>query len=114
MRSALAAIRALTHLDMEFLPPCWIGGRGSDPRSTLAMRNGILDLATGTLTPATPDFFTVNPLPYDYDPEAAEPREWLRCLGEYWPDSPSSITCVQEWFGYLLTPDTRLDGSVSV
>jgi putative DNA primase/helicase len=33
--------------------------------------------------------------------------EWLAFLDQIWGDDPESIGCLQEWFGYLLTPDTR-------
>ena len=38
---------------------------------------------------------------------ASEPAEWLDFLDRVWGDDRESIDCLQEWFGYLLTPDTR-------
>ena len=35
------------------------------------------------------------------------PEAWLKFLGELWPDDSESIGVLQEWFGYVLTPDTR-------
>ena len=90
----------------EQTPPCWIG----DDRDTLpllAFRNGILNLTKGTFEPPSPEFFTLNPLSFDYDPNAGQPVGWLRFLEQLWPNDPENIACLQEWFGYLLTPDTR-------
>lgn len=56
----------------------------------------------------TPRYFNAHALDYDFDPHAAPPRVWLALLSQIWPDDPSSIDCLQEWFGYLLTSDTRL------
>jgi putative DNA primase/helicase len=56
----------------------------------------------------TPRYFNAHALDYDFDPRAAPPRAWLAMLSEIWPDDPASVACLQEWFGYLLTSDTRL------
>src|SRR5262249_30849542 len=37
---------------------------------------------------------------------APPPVEWLKFLGEVFPDDQPSIDCLQEWFGYLVTSDT--------
>ena len=57
--------------------------------------------------PPSPRFFNAFALDYDFDPAAPAPVEWLAFLGQVWGDDPESIDCLQEWFGYLLTPDTR-------
>ena len=46
-------------------------------------------------------------LDYDFVPSAQEPAEWKEFLRQIWEDDEDSIACLQEWFGYLLTPDTR-------
>ena len=56
----------------------------------------------------TPRYFNTHALTYDFDPHAAAPRAWLDLLAQLWPDDPTSIDCLQEWFGYLLTSETRL------
>jgi putative DNA primase/helicase len=73
----------------------------------LPCRNGLLHLPTGKLLPPTPRFFSPNALDYDYDPNAPEPRLWLRFLAELWSDDPQSIGTLRDWFGYMLTPDTK-------
>ena len=78
------------------------------------MKNGILQfdiLEAGTgdpLLPSTPNFFTFNAVPLDYSPSAPIPVQWLGFLKSLWPNEPDSISCLQEWFGCLLTCDTRL------
>jgi putative DNA primase/helicase len=46
-------------------------------------------------------------LPFEFDARASAPREWLAFLKKLWPNDPETIGTLQEWFGYLLTPDTR-------
>ena len=57
------------------------------------------------MVPHTPDFFTLNFLSYDYRSDAICPLR-KRFLGEQWGDDSDSIRTLQEWFGYLLLPDT--------
>ncbi len=94
--------------------PAWIDNTsGPDPAKLLALRNGILDLEAavarrpGCLLPATASFFTTNTTPFAYNPLAPAPLEWLGFLNKIWHDDQQSIDTLQEWFGYLLTPDTR-------
>lgn len=72
----------------------------------LPFRNGILVLRTGDLYPHCPDLFALNALAYDFVPEAPEPTEWFGFLKQLWPDDDGNISTLQEWAGYLLTPDT--------
>jgi len=57
--------------------------------------------------PPPPRFFNAFVLDYDSIPTVSEPAEWLEFLRQIWEDDNESITCLQEWFGYLLTPDIR-------
>lgn len=77
-----------------------------DPRELMAFRNGVLHVPTRTLLPATPRLFNVNSLPFDYDPSAPEPVEWLKFLGNVWPNEPDVIEAIGDMFGYMLTGDT--------
>ncbi len=58
-------------------------------------------------TPPTPQFFSPNALDFDFRPDAPAPSAWLSFLAQLWADDRQSIDTLQEWFGYLLTPDTR-------
>src|SRR5262249_34336406 len=54
-----------------------------------------------------PSFFCTYALDYDFSPDAPSPTAWLKFLDELWPEDEQSRKTLQEWFGYLLTPDTR-------
>jgi putative DNA primase/helicase len=113
-RSELADIKtALTAMDGvlidEFELGSWLDGSGEDgdPLDTAPCCNGLLHLPTGRLTPATPRYFSTSSLGVPYNPAAPSPERWLAFLRQLWPESPDSIEALQEWCGYLLTPDTR-------
>ncbi len=57
--------------------------------------------------PPSPRFFNAYALEYNFDPAAPPPLEWLSFLEQIWGTDTESIGALQEWFGYLLTPDTR-------
>lgn len=105
----IAALRSHdTLVDDEAEPPVWVGD-GSDMVSgpvVVAVDNGLLDMASGQLCPSSPNLFVTASIPVAWDPMAGAPVEWLRFLGDLWPNDPESIQLVQEWFGYCLTPDT--------
>ena len=104
----LDALHSAAHLDSSAAPPCWIGEDNTRPPADqiIACANGLLHLPTRTTNPATPAFFSLNALPFNYEPNAPTPTAWLQFLGQVWPDDPEAIAALQEVFGYLLTPDT--------
>ena len=99
------ALRQLTY--RKAVSPSWLVERHRDPRDCVLCANGILHVPSGTLDALTPEFFSVNALNFAFDANAPEPMHWLRFLDTLWPDEPEPIALLQEWFGYLLTPDTR-------
>jgi len=109
------ALRSLCLLPATISAPAWLDdAKGPDPFTLLSTKVGILDVAAfaagkpGSLMPPTPTFFTFNALPFAFEPKASTPRQWLGFLRQLWQGDPESIDALQEWFGYLLTPDTRL------
>ena len=82
-----------------------------DPIDYLSASNAVVHLPSlvdgrpCTFAP-TPRFFSPTNLGYEFDPGAAPPEAWLSFLHSLWDDDPESISCLQEWFGYLLVPDT--------
>lgn len=107
--TVLDSVRSLTHLDRaDYSAPCWTDGRaGPDPANLLVCRNGLLHLPTGELRQHDPAFLTHNRLDYDYDPAAPAPERWLKFLRDLWPgEDADCIEALQQWFGYLLAPDT--------
>lgn len=116
--NVLLAMRGLCQIPAAINAPAWINeecvdGARPDPGSILPVKNGLLNLdalAAGKkncLLPATPYFFSQTVLPFEFDPAAPPPTAWLAFLKSIWPNDPENIACLQEWFGYLLTPDTR-------
>jgi putative DNA primase/helicase len=110
--NAQLALSGMTLLDPRTEPPAWLDGRaGRDPAEILVAKNGLVHLpsvAAGrpAIRPPTPAYFAPHALRYDFDPLADLPATWLTFLETLWPHDPESIATLQEWFGYLLTPDT--------
>lgn len=105
IRAAMPSLELL--IDEHREPPLWIDGRAEpEPGGLIAFSNGLLDPASGTMYPTTPLLFGTHALPYPYRPDAPQPVEWLKFLDDLWPDDPEAINTLQEWAGYLLTPDT--------
>ena len=106
VRLAIPSRGALLGDDIE--APAWLDGRTDvEPRDLLVCRNGLLHLPTGGVHPPTPEFLALNALGVAHCPNAPEPTAWLEFLGQLWPNDPEAISTLQQWAGYLLTPDTR-------
>jgi len=56
--------------------------------------------------PLTPEWFSTVILPYGFDSNADCPR-WHRFLDEIYERDEERKALLQEWAGYLLTPDTQ-------
>jgi len=104
----LDALRAVTNLPAEIDMPAWLHGTDTapPPREIVACANGLLHLPSLSMEPPTPAYFNASALPFDYDPDALDPINWLSFLDQLWPNDPESIAALQEIAGYLLTPDT--------
>jgi putative DNA primase/helicase len=101
------ALRALCHFAASTPAPCWLNQSTLDPTECVALQNGILHIPTRRLLIPTPEFFTLNVLPFAYDANAPAPARWLRFNDQLWPDEPEPIATLQEFIGYLLTAHTR-------
>lgn len=99
------ALHAVVNIPDSFKPPGFITENGDDQQDYLACQNGLLNIATRQLIEPTPDFFTLNSLPYSYNRDAADPHEWLKFLRSVWPDDRQAVETLQEIFGYLLSND---------
>lgn len=77
-------------------------------------RNGLVHLPSAVanapeyMRPPTPVFFTTTALEFDFSLDSPPPSLWLQFLNQLWPNDPQSIGTLQEWFGYCLRQDTRL------
>jgi putative DNA primase/helicase len=96
--------------------PCWINGTsGPDPRDLIAFDNGILWVSkylegadeSEYLLESTPDFFNMFALPFAFNPTESCPA-WQAYLDSSLGDDPAKVDLLNEWFGYCLTPDTRM------
>jgi putative DNA primase/helicase len=111
--NVLNALASMSILPNSLEAPAWIEGDGPHPADEmLAAKNGLVHLPTlrfgnMNLLGHTPLFFALNALDYEFDAEAPLPTTWLGFLKSLWPNDPASIATLQEWLGYLLTPDTR-------
>lgn len=100
-----AALRAEAYVQVE-KPPAWLPGYKKPVGDIIALHNGLLHIQSRALLPHTPGFFTVNALPFDWNPNVAPPTYWLKFLNDLWGNDRASIESLQEMFGYLLTADT--------
>lgn len=114
--NVILALKSMCFLPDSIEPPCWLGQPGPPPREILVCQNGLIHLPActdttklPTIMPATPDFFCLNALPFDFPDQLRsddEPAGWLEFLSSVWPEDNQSIETLQDWFGYCLLPDT--------
>lgn len=88
----------------------WLRGLAGDetPRSTaphMQLANGILRLDNRELVPKSPKFFSTSEVSYPYEAGATCPL-WERSVALWLQDDQEAIQFLQEYIGYLLTPDT--------
>lgn len=86
-------------------PPCFLDGRrDASAGHCIAFPNGILDVPADEFRAPDPSFFTRNALQFDYDRHAPLPTRFMEFLDEIL--EPEQHSVLQEFFGYLLIPDT--------
>ncbi len=110
------ALRAVCHHDHHPASGAiWLDGReGPNTQYLISFNNGLLNVehwlenSLSDLIPHTPLLMNVNSLTFDFDPQAAEPQEWLEFLNSIWSEDQESQQTLQEWIGYCLTHDTKL------
>jgi len=101
----LEALSAICILSDEIAQPCWIDGRSTG--TIVSVTNGLLDITTRELHPHSPLYFSQTAVPFAYEPQAPEPREWLAFLARLWTQEQQAIDVLGEWFGYVISG--RLD-----
>jgi putative DNA primase/helicase len=109
----LLRIMQLCHVEQA---PCWINKNKPEPRQLFSTRSGLLHLhKSGKLKvlPHDPAFFWFSIANYDYV-ETAICDRWETFVGQLWPRDVGSIETLQEWFGYLLLPDTSQQKILSI
>lgn len=87
--------------------PLWLDDRVDPPAGeVLSFTNGNLHALGQTLTPPTPQLFSLNQIPQAYNPAAPRPATFTAWLQSLWPDCPKTVGLVQEIMGLCLTSDT--------
>lgn len=113
VRNVTMNLRSLVRISDEIEQPAWLNDDAPWPaEETISAANGLIhlpSLADGTdyLREATPNFFTTSAVDFSVDANAPKAELWESLLGQYWGDDEKSIRLLQEWFGYILTADTR-------
>lgn len=110
----LAALEILTHLSVvDHRPPCWLDkAPHADSARIIAVKNGLLNLQSGELSPPTPLWFNLSTLQTNYDPNAQCPQ-WHAFINDVWSDQLSRDV-LQEFFGYLITSDMSQQKALAI
>jgi len=109
------SLRSLTVVSsVDVSPPIWLEPLPGDPEPNglVACTNGLVHVESGVLMPSTPRLFNLNAVEYEYDDPAfvLPAYQWLKFLESIWPEAEggaASKALLQEWFGLMLTTDTR-------
>ncbi len=104
--NTIEALAAHGQLHGRIKFPYWEGIEPVPALEILSCKNGLLHMPTRRLLAHTPLLRNTYALDYDFDPEAADPPQWLAFLSELWPNDKEAIETLQEMFGYCLTCDT--------
>lgn len=109
----VANLHALVPLPAEIEPPALVDGTVLPFRSNMIpMTNGIFNVdafleGRDPIIAHGPEWFTTSVLPFAYDPDVGDPKEWSRFLDDLFDDDIESRDTLQEMFGYLITSETR-------
>lgn len=102
------ALRSVTYHSGESHAPAWLQRTDDTPPDRLiGFKNCLFDTLTNRIYPHSPVYFNHAALPFDYDPKAPTPINWLAFLDSLWRDDPDTIMLLQEMLGYLIGPDTH-------
>ena len=114
--NVMEAMAALAHFPTDIDPPSWIADSATETEAPLMVScaNGLFDLPRRRLVEHTPSLFNLVSVPFDYDPEAPEPVEWLKFLSSLCPGDEGSIALLQEYFGYVLSGRTDMHKMLAV
>jgi putative DNA primase/helicase len=109
-----SALKRACHVPINTMsPPVWLRDAPEEyaalaPKNLISFQNGLLDIDTRTLYPATPFFFTRTALAITYDADAPAPEQWLKFLDEVMKGRRPLIGILQEWMGYKISSDTSM------
>src|SRR5262249_8218736 len=86
-------------------PPMWLGS-GEAANEWIACRNAAVNLLTGEVRKASPDFWVMSSAAFAWD-DAAKAPTWEWFLKDVWPEDEVAQEFVEQWVGYCMTEDTR-------
>lgn len=75
-------------------------------KAVIGAKNGIIDLKTGELLPHDREAYLTKQCPVIYNPDAPEPKLWLRFLSDIFGGDPYMLDYIQKCVGYSLTGST--------
>ena len=109
--SVLQATASLVAVSGDIEVGTWLPTR--QRKNWLSFQNGILDIdalladreADECFRPNSPEWFSTVSIPYDFNPQATCPF-FENVLDHNLDMDPEKVKILQEWAGYLLTPDT--------
>ncbi|MHC4748534.1 MAG: phage/plasmid primase, P4 family [Planctomycetota bacterium] len=88
----------------------WADGREQKGIRTIAFNNGLLMTDETDYGPTfinhRPGYFTLNKLPYDYNPQTDCPA-WRDFLADVMEGDTERIRLLSQWAGYLLSPTSK-------
>ena len=108
VNAVVDAIKAWVMLPAECEVGGWLG-EGAAPWGTepiICCKNGVLRLSDGEKWEHDPRLFALNVIETEYKPEAEAPR-WAQFLEELWGADDATRDALQEFFGLVLTDETR-------
>jgi len=106
----IEALAAVTHTPQDAETPSWLERSANDPpaHELIAVGNGLLRVPSRQLYDHSPRLLNTVGVPFSYEEQATAPVLWLNFLEELWPDDAEAIAALQEWFGYVISGDTRM------
>jgi len=103
------ALAGIVHLDRNTVVPSWLRPGHEYLGVVVSCHNGLLRLAGRVLMPHDAAYFNLVAVPFDYDPGAQEPKEWLSFLEVLWPGGGAGqVDALQEWCGYIVSGHTDM------
>jgi putative DNA primase/helicase len=105
VRDIMFCLEKCLALDKECQPPAWLPD-GDPARDIIAFRNRAVNMRTGESAALGSDLWIHNVLEFDWSPTALA-AQWLRFLGEVFPNDKESQDFLEEWMGYCMTEEIR-------
>lgn len=116
VEEVLSAVRLLVTPEHEVAAPCWLDGGEDRPsaRELLVCPSGSVHLPTGEHIVPTPLLFVRGSLGADLADGPESVVAWTTFLGELFGDDTQRVELLQEWFGYCLLQDMRLQKALLI